>query len=140
LAKTIYGDIREQVPKGIPDLLSNYIMLSHYYNANLYHDVVTGQSVTEIIHFMNKMPIDWYSKKQATVETATYGSEFIAACKCIDRVVDLRLTLCYLGVPIHDISYIFSDNKTAVQSATQPHASQVAQHTFLSPGVGSNHI
>jgi hypothetical protein len=61
-AKTIYGNIREQVPEDIPDPLGNYVMLSHYYNANLYHDVVTGQSVTGILHFMNKMPIDWYSK------------------------------------------------------------------------------
>jgi hypothetical protein len=54
-AKTVYGDIREQVLEGIPDPLGNYITLSHYYNANLYHDVVTGQSVTGILHFMNKM-------------------------------------------------------------------------------------
>jgi hypothetical protein len=51
--------------------------------------VVTGQSVTGILHFLNKMPIDWYSKKQATVETATYGSELIANQTCIDQVVDL---------------------------------------------------
>jgi hypothetical protein len=121
-AKTVYGDIREQVLEGIPDPLGKYVMLSHYYNANLYHDMVTGRSVMGILHFMNKMTIDWYSKKQATVETATYGSEFIAACTCIDQVIDLRLTLHYLGVPIHAVSYLFGNNKTIVQSATQPHA------------------
>jgi hypothetical protein len=42
-AKAVYGDIREQVPEGIPNPLGNYIMLSHYYNANLYHDVIMGQ-------------------------------------------------------------------------------------------------
>ena len=131
-AKTVYGDIREQVPEGIPDPLGNYVMLSHYYDANLYHDVVTGQSVTGILHFMNKMPIDWYSKKQATVETATYGSKFIAACTCIDQVIDLRLTLHYLGVPIRDVSYIFGDNKTIVQSATHPHAKLHKWHNALS--------
>jgi hypothetical protein len=62
-AKTVYGDIREQLPEGIPDPLGNYIMLSHYFDANLYHDMVMGWSVMGILHFMNKMPIDWYSKK-----------------------------------------------------------------------------
>ena len=42
-----------------------------------------GKSSTGIftgcLHFVNKTPVDWYSKKQATVETATYGSEFVAA-------------------------------------------------------------
>jgi hypothetical protein len=88
-SKTVYGDIREQVPEGIQDPLGNFVMLSHYYDANLYHNVVTGKSVRGILHFLNKMPIDWYSKKQATVETATYGSELIANQTCIDQVVDL---------------------------------------------------
>jgi hypothetical protein len=78
-SKTVYGDIREQVPEGIPDPLGNFVMLSHYYDANQYHDVVTSWSVTGILHFMHKMPIDWYSKKHSTVETATYSSKFIAA-------------------------------------------------------------
>jgi hypothetical protein len=51
---------------------------------------------------MNKMPIDWYSKKQATIEMATYGNEFISTRTCIDQIVDLRLTLRYLGIPIND--------------------------------------
>jgi hypothetical protein len=71
---------------------------------------------------MNKMPIDWYSKKQATIKTATYGSEFISARTCIDQIVDLRLTLRYLGIPIRDMSYMFGDNKTIIDSLTQPHA------------------
>jgi hypothetical protein len=100
----------------MPDLLGNCVLLSHYYDANLYHDVVMGWSVMGILPFMNKMPIHWYSKKQATVETTTYGSKFIAACTCIDQVVDLRLTLHYLSVPIRNVSYIFSNNKTIVQS------------------------
>jgi hypothetical protein len=120
--KTVYGDIREQVPEGITKPLGNYVTLSHYYNAKLYHDVITGQSVTGIFHFMNTMPIDWYSKKHATVETASYGSKFIATHTCIDQVVNLRLSLCYLDVSIHDVSYIFGANKTIVQSATHPHA------------------
>ncbi len=94
-----------------------------------------GWSVTGILHFMNKMPIDWYSKKQATVEAATYGSEFIAARTCIDQVVHLRPTLHYLGVPIHNVSYILGVNKTMgniVQSATQPHVKVHKWHNVLS--------
>jgi hypothetical protein len=50
-------------------------------------------------------------KKQATVETATFGSEFIAARTTIDQIVNLWTTLCYLGVPIQEKSYVFGDNK-----------------------------
>jgi hypothetical protein len=62
--------------------------------------MVTARSVTAILHFLNQTPMDWYSKKQATVETATFGSEFIAARTTIYQIIDLRMTLHYLGIPI----------------------------------------
>ena len=37
-------------------------------SANLNHCLVTGKSLTGCLHFFNKTPVDWYSKKQATVE------------------------------------------------------------------------
>ena len=92
-------------------------------------DMITGRSVTGILHLANKTPIDWYSKKQATVETATYGSEFIAACICIDQSIDLRNTLRYLGVPVCKKAYMFGDNKSVVDSSTIPHAKR---HNALS--------
>ena len=67
--------------------------LTHYVDANLFLDALTGCSVTGILHMIIATPIDWYSKKQATVETATYGSEFVAACTCVEQIVDLRNTL-----------------------------------------------
>ena len=66
-------------PHDAPKPLGKYVTLTHYVDVNLLHDLITGRSVTGILHLINKTPIDWYSKKQATVETATYGSEFIAA-------------------------------------------------------------
>jgi hypothetical protein len=50
-----------------------------YVDANLYHDMLTGKAVTGILHFLNQTPFDWFTKKQATVETATFGSENSAA-------------------------------------------------------------
>ena len=46
------------------------------------------RSVTNILYMMNATPIDWYSKKQVTVETATYGSEFVAATICVEENTD----------------------------------------------------
>ena len=108
--KSVYGNISEIVPTDAPKALGKYVVLIHYFDANLYHDMATGRSVTGILHLFNKTPIDWYSKKQATVETATYGSEFIAARTCVDQIIDLRTYLRYLGVPIRDQSYVFGDN------------------------------
>jgi hypothetical protein len=131
-AQTVYGDVSEILPKDAPPPLGKYVMLPHYFDANLYHDMLTGHSVTGILHLMNKTPVDWYSKKQATVETATYGSEFIAARTCVDQVIDLCTMLRYLGVPIREMSYMFGDNKTVVDSSTIPHAKLHKRHNALS--------
>ena len=130
--RSVYGDVSELLPSDAPKPLGKYVTLTHYYDANLFHDIVTGRSVTGILHLINKTPLDWYSKKQATVETATYGSEFVAARTCVDQIVDLRTTLRYLGVPIRDKSYVFGDNKTVVDSSTIPHAKLHKRHNALS--------
>jgi len=54
---------------------------------------MTGKSVTGILHLINKTPLEWYSKKQPTVENATYGTEFVAARTCVEQIIDLRTTL-----------------------------------------------
>ena len=41
-------------------------------DANLLHCLATGASLTACLHFCNQTPTDWYSKKQATVEMATF--------------------------------------------------------------------
>jgi hypothetical protein len=131
-SRTVYGTLEEDKPRDAPEPLGQYVTLTHYVDANLMHDVTTGRSVTGILHLLNKTPIDWFSKKQATVETATYGSEFVAARTCVEQIIDLRNTLRYLGVPIRDKSYLFGDNKSVVDSSMQVHAKLHKRHTILS--------
>jgi hypothetical protein len=124
----VYGKIKELLPKDAPEPLDKYVTLSHYVGATLMHDITSGKSVTGILHLVNKTPIDWYSKKQATVETATYGSELV----CVEQVIDLRNTLRYLGVPIRDKSYMFGDKKSVVDINMQLHTKLHKRHTMLS--------
>ena len=131
-AESVYGKCKEEVPHDAPVPLGKFVTLTHYVDANLMHDINTGKSLTGIIHLLNKTPIDWYSKKQATVETATYGSEFVAAKTCVEQVMDLRLSLRYLGVPIRGPSYMFGDNKSVVDSSSLPDARLTKRHTILS--------
>jgi len=128
----IYGDTEELKPTDAPEPLGHFVTLTHYVDANLMHDIVTGRSVTGILHLINKTPFDWYSKKQATVETATYGSEFVAARICVEQIIELRNILRYLGVPIRQKSYMFGDNQSVVNSSMQVHAKLHKRHTILS--------
>jgi hypothetical protein len=95
-------------------------------------NVTTGKSVTGILHLINKTPLDWYSKKQATVETATYGSEFIAARICVEQIIYLASTLRYIEVPVREKNCMFGDNKSVADSSMGLHAKLHKRHTMLS--------
>jgi hypothetical protein len=86
-------------------------------DAYLKHDMGMGRSISRILHLVNKSPIGWYSKKQETLETATYGSEFVATRICVEQIIDLCNALRYLGVPIREKSFMFGDNKSVVDSS-----------------------
>jgi transposase InsO family protein len=129
---TVYGNVKEDIPSDTPKPLGKPVVTVSYVDANLQHCLITGRSVTGILHFLNGTPIDWYSKKMATVETATYGAEFVSARTCIEQLVDLRTTLRYLGVPIRERSYIFGDNESVVNSSIHPDAKLHKRHNALS--------
>ena len=101
-------------------------------DANLLHDKLSGKSVTACLHFVNATPMDWYTKKQGTVETATYSSEFVAAHTCVEQIIDLRNTLRYLGVKVNSKSYMFGDNESVVNSSSVLHAKLHKRHNILS--------
>ena len=74
----------------------------------------------------------WYSKKQATSETATYGSEFIACRTCCEQIIDLHNSFRYLGVPVYHKSYTFGDNLAQITSAAVPQGKLNKRHNILS--------
>ena len=130
--RTVYSGAYEQIPHDIPKPLGKHVQTTHYVDANLHHDLAAGKAVTAALHFLNQTPIDAYTKRQSTVETATYGSEFVAARTAVDQIIDIRTTLRYLGVPIRDKSYMFGDNKSVVTSSTIPNSTISKRHHLAS--------
>jgi Reverse transcriptase (RNA-dependent DNA polymerase) len=123
---------KEEVLDDAPPPLGKEVLMTSFFDANLYHDVISGKSVTGILHMFNKTPIDWFSKLQGTVESATFGSEYVAAKTCTEQIIALRLTLRYLGVPIKGSTMVFGDNETVINTASTPHARLQKRHNALS--------
>ena len=104
------------MPKGKPVWTSTFV------DANLMHDFTTGRSATGVLHMLNQTPMDWFSKRQGQVETATYGSEFVAARTATEQIMDLRYTLRAYGVPLDGPAWMFGDNQAVITSSTIPHS------------------
>ena len=128
---TVYGTVQEIIPNNCPNPLGKSVTSTTTLDANLLHYLATGASLTACPLFSNQTPTDWYSKKQATVKTATYGSEFVAAKTANEQIMDLRYTLRYLGVPIKSKSYMFGDIRSVVRSPTPPHSTLSKRHNIL---------
>ena len=76
--RTIYGNAIEEIQKDAPGPLGKSVTTTTFLDTNLLYDLITRRSVTAVLHLFNLTPGDWYSKRQATVENAGYGSEFVA--------------------------------------------------------------
>jgi hypothetical protein len=71
---------------------------------------------------LNQTPVDYFCKRQNTVETATYGSEFLVARQGTEQNIDLRYTVRSLGIPLDGPSWMFGDNQSVITSSTIPHS------------------
>ena len=83
-------------------------------------DKVTCRSVTGIIVMINNIVVKTYSKRQATVESSTYGSELVAARIATDIAIEIRYILHMLGVEIDGSILMLGDNKSVVINTTIP--------------------
>ena len=131
-SRTVYGNVKEEIPKDIPKPLGKRIITTTFLYANLPHDIATGTSVPAALHFVNTTPTDWFSKRQATMETATYGAAFVAAKAATEQIIDLRNILRYLDVPVMTKAYMLGDNKSVVTSSTTSiHSQSMTQYVVI---------
>jgi len=128
---TVYNGAEELLPEDAPRPLGKSIQTTSFLDANLFHDLISGRSVTGILHLWNKTPIDWYSKLQSTVETATFGSEFSCTKTGSEQVIGMRNTIRYLGVPLEETSVVFGDNEAVVNASAVPHSKLTKRHNAL---------
>ena len=62
-------------------------------------------------------PILRLSKRQDTVKSSTFGSEFVALRQARDMIVALRYKLRMFGVPIQGPADVFCDSQGVVKNA-----------------------
>ena len=61
--RSVYSGACEQIPHDITKPLGKHVKTTHYVDANLHHDLATGKAVTAVLHFLNQIQIDAYTKR-----------------------------------------------------------------------------
>jgi hypothetical protein len=129
--KEFYPDAVEAIPPNAPEPLGNPVTLSCFIDADHAGNQVTRRSHTGVIIFCNRAPIIWFSKHQNTVETSTFGSEFIALCIAVELIESLRYKLRMFGIPIDGPTYVYCDNASVVTNAQIPESTLKHKHNSI---------
>ena len=106
-----YPDAEEAIPTNVPTPRGKPVQINCFVDADHAGNLVTRRSQTGILIYLNMAPIFWYSKKQNTIETSTFSSEFVALKIATEKLISLRYKLRMLGIPIEGPANVFCDNE-----------------------------
>ena len=126
--KELYPDATETLPHNMPEARGETVDINVFVDADHAGNQVTRRSHTGIIIMINMSPIIWFSKRQNTVETSTFGSEFIALKIATELTESLRYKLRMFGVPISGPARVFCDNESVVNSSSFPDSRLKKKH------------
>jgi hypothetical protein len=125
-------DSAEEIHDKLPVPRGKLVCLTTLEAANLTHCKVARKSCTGILHMVNQTHIEWFSKRQNTVETATYGSDFVASRQATEQIMDIPYTQHALGVSLDGPAWLLGDNQSVITSSTLPHLQLGKRHNPLS--------
>ena len=129
--KDIYTDACDELPHNMPEARGKEVDITVFVDADHAGNRVTRRSHTGIIIYVNMAPIIWYSKRQNTVESSTFGSEFIALRIATDLVEALRYKLRMFGVPLSGPARVLCDNESVVKSSMYVESTLKKKHCSI---------
>ena len=118
--KEFYPGAKEAIPENKPEPRGKDVDLRLFVDADHAGDMVTRRSRTGFFIYMNMALVSWYSKKQATIETSVFGSEFVAMKVAMEVTRGLRYKLRMMGVPLTGPTYTYGDNMSVIHNTQRP--------------------
>jgi len=126
-----YGNVEEEEPPNAPPPRGKQVQINAFVDANHARNKITRRSQTGILIYLNRAPILWYSKSQKTVETSTFGSEFVALRIATEMIKGLRYKLRMMGIPLDGPANVLIDNETVMKNASIPSSTLQKKHNAI---------
>ena len=111
---------KEELPPNAPEPRGLGFTMTAKVDADHASDTVTRRSRTGFLVYLNCSLVHWFSKKQTSVESSSFGSEFIAMKQCCEYLRGLRYKLRMMGIPVEGPAYIEGDNQSVLANTTIP--------------------
>ena len=126
-----YGDVEEEDPPNMPEPLGEPVVMTVFVDADHASNVITRRSHTGIMMIVQNALLRTFSKRQNTVESSTYGSELVAMRQARDLIVELRIKLKSIGVPIIGPADLMCDNQGVVKNTSIPESTLAKKHNSI---------
>ncbi|KAI2501495.1 Reverse transcriptase (RNA-dependent DNA polymerase) [Fragilaria crotonensis] len=114
-----YPGAKEALPPDMPAPRGRSVVMSCFVDADHAGCRVTRRS-HRCDHFREPCPYSVVFKRQNTVESSTFGSEFVAMRIAIEMIEGLRYKLRMMGVGIEGPCNVFCDNNAVVLNSVNP--------------------
>mmetsp|Transcript_10258 Transcript_10258/g.14495 ORF Transcript_10258/g.14495 Transcript_10258/m.14495 type:complete len:163 (+) Transcript_10258:3927-4415(+) len=112
----------------MPETRGESVQINCFVDADHGGNRVTCRSHTGIIIYGNTAPIVWYLKRQNTVKSSTFGSEYVALKIATELIEGLSYKLRMFGVPIESQARVLCDNELVVKSSTYVESALKKKH------------
>ena len=129
--RDFYGDVSEEMPQDMPEPKGKSVVVSCIVDANHAGNVITRRSHTGIIIYVQNAPIIWFLKRQNTVESSSFGSEFVVLRTAKDMIVALCYKLRMFDVPMDGPANVLCDNNGVVKNTTIPESMLPKKHNAI---------
>jgi hypothetical protein len=126
-----YSDVADAIPHNIPCPRGKDIVVTCYCDTDHAGCCVTQRSHSGILIFINNAPVTWYSKRQNTVESSIFGSEFVAMRIVVEQVKGLRYKLQMMGIPIDGPANLFCNNQSVFKNRSFPESTLKKKHNAI---------
>ena len=111
---------KEEIPSNMPEPRGLGFIMHMKVDADHASDMMTRRSRMGFLVYLNCALIYWWSKKQNSMESSSFGSEFIAMKQCSEYVRGLRYKLRMMGISCEDPMFIYGDNQSVLANTTIP--------------------
>jgi hypothetical protein len=115
-----YGDVKEPIPADLPTPRGYAVQTTEFVDSDHAGDLISRRSRTGVLIYVNSAPVIWYTKKQGSIETSSFGSEFTAMKTGMELVIGLRYKLRMMGVPLDGPTRVLADNMSVVHNTSRP--------------------
>jgi hypothetical protein len=111
---------KELILEDAPEPRAKVVQMTCWAVSDHAGNVVTRCSRTDVLIFCNRSPIVFHSKKQGSIETSSFGSEFMAMKTAIELVEGLCYKLWMMDCPLDGATCVLADNMAVVHNCIKP--------------------